>query len=71
MVRNLIPQDTRILIEEPESYFYDYNNHRASEIYKLILEYGNLQVGPDSSPEDVRLLQEFLSKLGEYNGSID
>ena len=71
VVRTMIPHDPRILIEEPESYFYDYNNHRASEIYKLILRYGELLVGPESSSDDVLQLQELLSQLWEYSGPLD
>jgi len=40
-------------------------------MYKTILEYGNLQVTPESGEEDVRLLQELLTELGEYSGEIN
>ena len=71
VIRDILPQDSRILIEEPEEKFYDYNHHHASTMYKTILEYGNLQVTPESGEEDVRLLQELLTELGEYSGEIN
>lgn len=59
------------LVEEPVEYFYEFNHHWASEKYKLILEYGDLVVKPDSEKDKVRLLQELLRELWEYNGPID
>lgn len=71
VIRDILPQDLRILVEEPEENFYNYNHHRASELYKTVLEYGDLQITPESGEEDVRLLQELLIELWEYNGPID
>ncbi|MCH8519060.1 hypothetical protein LAT59_04850 [Candidatus Gracilibacteria bacterium] len=71
VIRDMLPRDTRILIEEPQENFYNYNHHKASELYRIVLEYGNLQVTPESSEADIQLLQELLTELGEYNGIID
>jgi len=60
-----------ILREEDTVNFATYNHKTASEIYKLILEYWDLQVTPDSDSSDIILLQELLTKLGEYEGNID
>lgn len=60
-----------ILNEEDISLFSTYNHKIASELYKLILEYGDLQVSPDSESDQIILLQELLTKLWEYSWNID
>lgn len=63
VVQTLLPQDTRILIEEAKENFYNFNHHKASQIYKLVLQYGELEVDPDSQPESIRELQQLLTEL--------
>jgi hypothetical protein len=52
-----------MLIEEPKEDFQTFNHKQASDIYRIILEYGDLQVNPDSSEQIVMQLQELLSQL--------
>lgn len=59
------------LVWEPIENFKNYNHQVASEKYKIILEYWNLKVDPDSQSEDVKQLQELLRELGEYSWAID
>ncbi len=63
--------DTTILNEEPIDLFSQFNHKVASEKYKIILEYWDLIVEPDSDSEDVENLQKLLTELWEYNGPID
>ena len=63
--------NTSTLIEEPIEEFSSYNHKWASEKYKIILTYGDLQVWPDSKAESIIQLQNLLIELGEYSGSID
>ena len=63
--------NTSTLIEEPKEDFAAYNHKWASEKYKIILEYGDLQVGPDSNTDSVSELQKLFTQLGEYNWDID
>lgn len=51
--------------------FSSFNHKQASEKYKTILKYGDLQVDPESSREEIILLQELLTELWEYSGDID
>jgi len=60
-----------ILREEDLDNFSTYNHRTASEIYKLILEYWDLQVTPESWSSDISSLQSLLAKLWEYNDEID
>lgn len=59
------------LIPEPIENFSIYNHKWASEAYKLILEFWDLRVDPESDYEQVILLQELLWKLWEYEGPYD
>jgi hypothetical protein len=59
------------LVEEPIEKFAAFNHGLASEKYKLILEYGNLKVDPDSDADEISQLQDLLTKLWEYSGKID
>lgn len=70
-LRKTYGNNTTTLLAEDPSNFDDFNHKQASEIYKIILEYGDLQVNPDSSQETVRDLQELMTQLWEYKGSID
>ena len=63
--------NTSMLIEEPKEDFQTFNHKQASDIYRIILEYGDLQVNPDSSEQIVMQLQELLSQLWEYSGRIN
>ncbi len=60
-----------ILISEPKEDFSTYNHKQASGKYKVILEYGDLQVDPDSNSEDIEDLQRLMSELWEYAWSIN
>lgn len=62
---------TDILISEDVSLFSQYNHKYASEAYKLILEYGDLRISPESESEKIWELQKLLTQLWEYNGPID
>lgn len=63
--------NTSTLIEEPKNDFAVYNHKGASEKYKIILEYGDLQVNPDSDSDTVKELQNLFTQLWEYSGNID
>jgi hypothetical protein len=52
-----------MLIEEPKEDFELFNHQQASEKYKVILEYGDLQVDPDSDKNTIKDLQGLLTKL--------
>lgn len=71
VLRKKYAQDTAILSKEPLENFSMFNHKNASEIYKTILEYGDLQVNPDSDDESIKKLQELLTQLWEYSGNID
>jgi len=60
-----------ILIEEAKENFERFNHRNASEKYKIILEYWDLTVDPESESEKVKLLQELLTDLWEYEWSVD
>jgi len=71
-LRNRFPSDTTIILREEDALlFQKYNHKSASEIYKLILEYWDLQVTPNSNTETVMQLQELMKDLWEYSGSIN
>lgn len=71
-LRNKFPSESTVILrEEDVELFRSYNHKNASEIYKVILEYGDLQVTPDSNPETVKLLQELMKNLWEYSWSND
>ena len=59
------------LVEEPKEAFRAFNHRVASEKYKIILEYGNLKVEPDSDSQEISELQELLTELWEYSWPID
>jgi len=59
------------LIEEPVENFKNFNHRVASEKYKIILEYWNLKVDPDSDSDEIIQLQQLLQELWEYSGNID
>lgn len=63
--------DTSILTTEPVELFHRFNHRVASEKYKIILEYGDLIVDPDSGSADIIQLQKLLTELWEYNWVID
>jgi hypothetical protein len=63
--------NTSTLIQEPIEDFALYNHKGASEKYKIILEYGDLQVWPDSDSDTIKELQNLFTELGEYNWKID
>lgn len=62
---------TSPLIEEPIEKFSEFNHVSQSKIYKIILDYGELEIGPESETEDIRLFQEFMREIGEYSWSLD
>lgn len=71
-LRNMFPSDSSVILrEEDVSLFSNFNHKEASEVYKLILEYGDLQVTPESEATTVSELQELLYKLGEYDWNIN
>jgi len=70
-LRKQYASSTQMLIEEPLENFANYNHRHASELYKIILAYGDLQVDPDSDSDTIQDLQKLLQELGEYNGNID
>lgn len=59
------------LISEPVENFSEFNHISTSKKYKYILDYGDLEVDPESESGSIMQLQELLWKLGEYNGEID
>lgn len=59
------------LIEEPASNFSTFNHSFESKMYKIVLDYGELEINPDSEDDDIRMFQEFMIKIWEYNWSID
>lgn len=71
ILQKLYASDVSMLVEEDVSLFSEFNHHHASELYKTILAYGDLQVGPDSDSKQIEQLQRLLVELGEYDGSID
>lgn len=62
---------TDILITEDIALFSQYNHKYASEAYKLILEYGDLRIAPESESDKIQELQKLLTQLWEYKGTID
>lgn len=70
-LRTVYGNNTTTLIEEDIELFKNFNHKEASEKYKIILEYWDLQVTPESSTQTVQELQNLLSILWEYNWSID
>jgi len=59
------------LAKEPIENFRNFKNSVASEKYKLILDYWNLTVEPDSSSKDITALQNLMTELWEYDWIID
>lgn len=59
------------LVEEATSKFAAFNHKIQSQKYKIILDYGELEVTPESSNTNIRSFQELMTKLWEYNGAID
>lgn len=70
-LRERYPSETPILIWEPTENFKNYNHKFASEIYKIILQYGELEITPESGSGDIIKLQELLSELWEYSWKFD
>lgn len=70
-LRSKYPGSNEILVKENISLFHSFNHKKASEKYKIILEYGDLVVTPESTSESIESLQKLLSELGEYNGVSD
>ncbi len=70
-LRNKYPGSSDILMRENIELFHQFNHRVASEKYKIILEYGDLVVSPESEAEDIKNLQRLLRELQEYNGKID
>lgn len=70
-LRNLYWTQSDNLMQEPKENFANFNHSLASEKYKLILEYWNLTVNPDSQVSDISDLQNLLTDLWEYSGNID
>lgn len=62
---------TTMLGEEPVEDFATYNHRQASKKYRIILEYWDLQVDPDSDEETIKELQKLLTQLWEYDWSIN
>lgn len=62
---------TDILIVEDPAAFSKYNHKYASEVYKIILEYGDLRITPESDAEKVQELQKLLTQIWEYKWKID
>lgn len=71
VLREKYGYSTDILITEDIALFSKYNHKYASEAYKLILEYGDLRISPESNSESIMELQKLLTQLWEYTGSID
>jgi 3D (Asp-Asp-Asp) domain-containing protein len=71
-LKSLMPEgeDSILLIEDAQKY-HQFNHHMASEKYKLILEYGELVVTPESDWVEVSRLQELMQELWEYSWEID
>gem|GEM_PF-5404479 len=51
------------LVEESISNFEKFNHVSQSKTFKIILDYGDLEIGPESKPDDIRRFQELLTKL--------
>lgn len=64
-----IPQNT--LETESLWSFYGSDSTELSVAHNIILEYGDLQVWPESSSLEIRKLQQLLSDLKRYNGEVD
>ena len=64
-----IPKTT--LTEENLWVFYNSESEELTDIQKMLLSYGDLQVGPESSVSDIQKLQELLRDLWEYSWEID
>ena len=64
ILKKLYAANTPMLVEEDKEIFANYNHRHASELYKIILAYGDLQVDPDDTTgEEVQQLQNLLSEL--------
>lgn len=59
------------LVEEATTKFAQFNHRVQSQKYKIILEYWELEITPESSKENIQDFQELMTKLWEYNGTID
>jgi len=70
-LREIYGNSSDNLMQEPKENFANFNHSLASEKYRLILEYWNLTVNPDSEPNEIRDLQNLLTQLWEYSGNID
>ncbi len=71
VLRKKYSSNIPVLVKEAPEAFSKYNHKWASKIYKTILEYGDLQVNPDSDSQSIKELQKLLSQLWEYSGEID
>ncbi len=60
------------LVSEPVELFSAFNHRQASEHYKIILEYWDIQVDRDTTDsEKIALFQEMMTKIWEYSWPID
>lgn len=71
ILKKLYAPNISMLVEEDKELFAKYNHRHASELYKIILEYWDLEVNPDSESETIKELQRLLLELWEYSGNID
>lgn len=59
------------LVEEANSKFSEFNHRIQSQKYKIILDYGELEITPESSEENIKSFQQMMTELWEYSGEID
>ena len=61
-------KDNTLLPEGAEDF---YEVSQLSKEHTILLEYGDMQVNPDSSSNIIKKLQELMIELWEYDGDID
>lgn len=59
------------LVEEEKESFWAFEWPSHSDEQQIILDYGTLEISPESDATDIRELQQLMQKLWEYNWKID
>ncbi len=71
MLNKIYNTSPELLQREDVSIFYNTPHAQALSTYKLILEYGDLNITPNSWREEIQSLQELLTKLWEFHWKQD
>jgi hypothetical protein len=59
------------LVEEEKESFWAFEWPSHSDEQQIILDYGTLEISPESDATDIRELQQLMQKLWEYSWALD